>query len=198
MYHLSFTVGVATEDTTPIFIPLFRILRFTGSRAYVTSLKGLDPCLCCALCCSCVHCTMLFLCSLHYAVLVFIALCCLHYVTCIVPVFTTLCHLCSTLRGCINGIYSTGREFIVLWVETDLCSTQEKVAWTRSSATAAGPACYKPVKAPSARAIRELLCSGCWSRHWYSTRLRLVLYHRLDHTPHTIIPYCTHNSALTS
>ena len=148
MYHLSL-VGVATEDTTPIFIPLFRILRFTGSRAYVTSLKGLDPCLC----------------SLHYAVLVFIALCCLHYVTCIVPVFTTLCHLCSTLRGCINGIYSTGREFIALWAETDLCSTQEKVAWTRSSATAAGPACYKPVKAPSARAIRELLCSGCWSRH---------------------------------
>ena len=58
---------------------------------------------------------------------------------------------CSTLRRRIKGtarsiisilrtvgIYSTGREFIALWAETDLRSTQEKFAWTRSSATAAG------------------------------------------------------------
>ena len=33
---------------------------------------------------------------------------------------------------------------------------------------------------------------GCWSRRWYSIQLRLVLYHRLDHTPRA---YCTHNGA---
>ena len=85
--------------------------------------------------------------------------------------------VCSTLRGRIEGaarsiisvlhtvgIYSTGGEFIALWVETDLRLTSTKRCLGTKFSDSSVPVGLQTSKSTFNSCNTELLCSWCWSR----------------------------------